>query len=317
MRLPSSSPVSSKSILDCFCREGARAVGPTAVSLHQYLFARVFLFFMRVRGRLERRFSRRFTTIDSAGVPVCFSDDGRGPAIVLLHGIVGDASDWNPAIRRLKDRFRLIALDARGQGASGKPHDPADYGRQMVGDVREILRHLGIEKVCVVGASAGAEIALRFTVEHPELVTRLVVIGSGWSGEKEAANYTRAGEILKEHRSLGPWIRETGGEGYFPTDPLGIAMADLLFKGRDIDACAATFLGMPEIIHLSKEEVESIQVPVLAICGEHDIERPCLERLVGVVPDVALKVLAGRGHMDMDEDPEQGRFVDEFLSKSL
>lgn len=285
------------------------------MNLFQYLSARVFLFFARTKGRIDRRFSGRFSTIDSSGVPLCFSDDGKGPVVVLLHGIARDGSDWNSTIKRLKDRFRLITLDARGQGGSGKPEDPASYGKEMVKDVRAVLRHLKIEQACLIGVSAGAEIALRFTVEHPGLVNGLIVIGSGWSGENESANYLSAGETLKQHRSLGPWIKATGGEGYFPTDRLGIAMADLLFKGRNIDACAATFLGMRDIIHLSEEDVRNIGVPVLAICGEHDIERPSTERMMGVVPDLSLIVLLGRGHMDMDEDPKQVTAIDDFLSR--
>ncbi len=55
----------------------------------------------------------------------------------------------------------------------------------MVADILEVLQKLEIEKVCLVGYSMGAEIALRFTVEHPEVVTGLVVGGSGWSGKRK------------------------------------------------------------------------------------------------------------------------------------
>ncbi|MCH2184557.1 alpha/beta hydrolase [Myxococcota bacterium] len=283
----------------------------------RYALARVVLFSARKKRNLARKCSGRFSTIESSGVSICFSDEGRGPAVVLLHGIIGDASDWNPVIKVLKDRFRLIALDARGQGASGKPKAPAAYGREMIKDVHEVLRQLGIEKACFVGASAGAEIALRFVVDYPELVTRLVVIGSGWSGEKESTTYSKVGEVLKKHHSLAPWIRESGGEGYFSADYFGLATADLMLKGRDIDACAETFLGMRDIINLSEEDVRKIDIPVLAICGENDVERSNLEKLVGVVSDISFKLLLGRDHMDTDEDPEQMKSIEEFLSPEL
>ena len=94
----------------------------------RYALARFVLFSARKKRNLARKCSGRFSTIDSSGVSICFSDEGRGPAVVLLHGIIGDASDWNPVIKVLKDRFRLIALDARGQGASGRGAE--ESGRQ-------------------------------------------------------------------------------------------------------------------------------------------------------------------------------------------
>ncbi len=150
-----------------------------------YRFTSIFLFFSRAIGAAERKFSNNFSTIESSGVPICFKDQGEGPPVFFIHGYTSNALDWNIAINLLKDRFRLITIDCRGHGASGKPEDLTFYGRKMVADILEVLQKLEIEKVCLVGYSMGAEIALRFTVEHPEVVTGLVVGGSGWSGKRK------------------------------------------------------------------------------------------------------------------------------------
>ncbi len=253
--------------------------------------------------------------MDSCGISLTFSDQGAGPAVILLHGVTENASTFDPLIKLLKARFRLIALDCRGHGDSDKPKNPIDYGTNMVEDVLNLLSHLAIDRAYVLGTSMGAEIALRFTVEHPDVVAKLAIIGSGWSGEKEANNYTAVGQTLKQHHSFGPWIKETGGMGYFSPDSIGIATADSMLKGQDIGALSSVFLGMHEIIHLSDQDVSDISIPVLAICGELDEERPCLEKMTGKVQNLSLNVIPDRSHMDVGKDPNYFTLIDQFLSE--
>ena len=279
-----------------------------------YLFVTTFLFFRKRKTTVERKLNTHISTIDSSGVPISFSDQGSGPVVILIHGITQNASDFNHLIKRLKGHFRLIALDCRGHGASGKPEDPASYGKQMVTDIKTLLTNLDIDTAFLLGTSMGAEIALRFTVDYPEHTHALAVIASGWSGQKESMTYTKVGNTLKQHQSFGPWIKETGGQGYFSPDFFGIATADAMLKGENIDALAAVFLGMKEIINLTEEEIRNINIPVLAICGEHDEERSCLERMVGVVPDISFNLLKGRDHMNLAEDPQYHKLIAQFLS---
>ncbi len=253
--------------------------------------------------------------MDSSGVSLTFSDQGSGPVVFLIHGITENASAFNPLIKRLRSRFRLIALDCRGHGDSDKPISPDAYGSNMVRDVHNLFAHLNINQAHMLGTSMGAEIALRFTIEHPEYVTKLAVIGSGWSGEKESNNYTTVGQTLKRHQSFGPWIKETGGMGYFSPDKIGIATADSMLRGQDIEALSSVFLGMQEIIHLSEQDINDISIPVLAICGELDEERLCLEKMKGQVQNLSLTVIPNKGHMDVGEDPNYYTLIDQFLSK--
>jgi len=253
--------------------------------------------------------------MNSSGISLSFSDQGTGPIVILIHGITENASAFYPLIKLLRPRFRVIALDCRGHGDSDKPKDPSAYGSNMVEDVRNLLLHLDIDQASILGTSMGAEIALRFTTEYPDCVTKLAVIGSGWSGDKESNNYTNVGQTLKQHHSFGPWIKETGGMGYFSPDSIGIATADSLLKGQDIEALSSVFLGMPEIIRLSEQDISDISMPVLAICGELDEERPCLEKMRGKVRNLSLNIIPNKGHMDVGEDPNYYTLIDQFLSK--
>src|SRR5947209_4722078 len=83
---------------------------------------------------------------DSNGVRIHYVVAGQGEPVVLIHGWSADAAMWGGLMADLSRDHRVIALDCRGHGKSGKPHDPAMYGIEMAEDVVRLLDHLGIRK---------------------------------------------------------------------------------------------------------------------------------------------------------------------------
>jgi pimeloyl-ACP methyl ester carboxylesterase len=106
---------------------------------------------------------------DSNGVPIRFIVKGDGPAVVRLHGLTGNVDHLveSSSSKGSFDEFQFTAMDCRGHGKSGKPHDPAAYGLEMVNDVVRLLDHLEIERAHLVGFSMGAEIALKMAAQTP------------------------------------------------------------------------------------------------------------------------------------------------------
>src|SRR6266568_910980 len=86
------------------------------------------------------------TTFDSNGVPIRYVMSGTGEPIVLIHGWSASAEMWDPIRAELSNRYRVIAMDCRGHGRSGKPHEPGAYGIEMVNDVVRLLDHLHIQQ---------------------------------------------------------------------------------------------------------------------------------------------------------------------------
>jgi pimeloyl-ACP methyl ester carboxylesterase len=101
------------------------------------------------------------------------------PTLLLIQGLGFDASGWGTAIRRLRQRFRLVLVDNRGTGRSapGSVSLPA-----MVDDARAVLDDIGIGAAHVLGASLGGMIAQELAVRHPERVDKLVLACTtpGW-----------------------------------------------------------------------------------------------------------------------------------------
>lgn len=115
---------------------------------------------------------------------------GNGPPLVVLHGEGHLAALWSPIASALARRFRLVAVDQRGHGASDKP---GEYGRQaFVDDLTALLQGLAIERPVVVGHSMGGAVALLAEAQRPGTASRLVLVepavvppGSRTAGRKE------------------------------------------------------------------------------------------------------------------------------------
>lgn len=124
--------------------------------------------------------------IASDGVSIAYDDTGPADArpMLLIHGFSSNRQEawkrtgWYAAFAQRGQR--IIALDQRGHGESGKPHDPAAYARQtLLADVTGLLDHLGVEWANVFGYSMGARVALQLALETPDRVGYLILGGIG------------------------------------------------------------------------------------------------------------------------------------------
>ena len=116
--------------------------------------------------------AERFTSFDGTRIAYVTDGPSDGHAVLLLHGFAADHDlNWvRPGVvgALATAGHRVIALDARGHGASDKPHDPAAYmGDAMPCDAQSLLDHLSVEQVDVVGYSMGSVVAYRLVPVEP------------------------------------------------------------------------------------------------------------------------------------------------------
>lgn len=113
-----------------------------------------------------------------------YSIKGEGSPVVLLHGFMMDSTMWNKTTTKLKNSgHKVITYDMRGFGRSSVP----DKGYSHVKDLSEILKKLKIEKAKLVATSFSADIALRFSIENPNIVEKLVLIAPTVEGIEQTA----------------------------------------------------------------------------------------------------------------------------------
>ena len=117
------------------------------------------------------------------GHRVYFNIAGQGPAVVLIHGVAGRASQWDQVVGPLAESHTVVAPDLLGHGDSAKPRGDYSLGAHASG-IRDLLVGLGIERASVVGHSLGGGIAMQFAYQFPERCERLVLVASGGLGEE-------------------------------------------------------------------------------------------------------------------------------------
>src|SRR5579859_2737291 len=116
------------------------------------------------------------------GHRVSYRTAGDGDDVVLLiHGIVGCADQWDQVAPLLAERYTVIAPDLLGHGQSAKPRGDYSLGAYAA-SVRDLLVALGHRRATVVGHSLGGGVAMQFAYEYPPFAERLVLVSSGGLG---------------------------------------------------------------------------------------------------------------------------------------
>src|SRR5207302_1099078 len=106
-----------------------------------------------------------------------------GPVVLLIHGIVGCAEQWDQVVPLLAERYTVVAPDLLGHGQSAKPRGDYSLGAYAA-SVRDLLVALGHRRATVVGHSLGGGVAMQFSYEYPPFAERLVLVSSGALGRE-------------------------------------------------------------------------------------------------------------------------------------
>src|SRR5688500_7047588 len=135
------------------------------------------------------------------GHELSYVDSGSGPAVLFIHGILGSQRQWSHLVDEVDEDHRVVVPDLFGHGDSAKP--TGDYSLSAhAATLRDLLDHLGIERVTLVGHSLGGGIAMQFYYLFPERVDRLVLVASGGLG-REVNLVLRAATLPLAEQVLG------------------------------------------------------------------------------------------------------------------
>jgi pimeloyl-ACP methyl ester carboxylesterase len=255
---------------------------------------------------------------DSEGVRIHFTDEGSGTPLVLLHGFAVNADlNWRlPGLTEaLAREFRVISMDLRGHGLSGKPHDPELYGDAMAQDVIALLDHLGIEKAHLAGYSLGGIITLKLATTHPDRLLSASPLGAGWENPEDSTFLIALAGIadaLESGRGVPPLSASLGGDreppGFLHTLWVRVMTGCL----NDGPALAAMVRGIRGLT-VEREALSRISVPVCSIVGTRDPMKAGVDAMVGVVPDHTVVFLEGADHLQAPRTAEFAKALREFL----
>jgi pimeloyl-ACP methyl ester carboxylesterase len=223
------------------------------------------------------------------GVAIAFLDEGEGAPIVLVHGFASTAEvNWvHPGwvATLTKANRRVIALDNRGHGASGKLYDPAAYHTAvMAEDVRALMDHLDLATADVMGYSMGARITAFLALAHPARLRRAVLGGLG----SHLIDGVGLPESIAEALEV-PSLADV-------QDRTGRTFRAFAEQTRsDLAALAACIRGSRQT--LSRGEAAAIRAPVLVAVGSKDAVAGSAQELAALLPSGRALDIPGRDHM--------------------
>lgn len=246
---------------------------------------------------------------DSAGVSIRFIAEGSGEPVILVHGYGSNIDrGWvTPGVfPAIAARYRAIAIDARGHGESGKPHDRALYGPEMGRDVTRLMDHLGLQRAHIVGYSMGAHIVAQLATLDPQRFLTLTLGGAagrlGWTEEDQRRVDIESAEMdqgLLRSQFLRLWPRDRPP----PTDDEIRADSARRLAGQDPRALAAVRRSNPDQV-VAVERLAALPMPVLGIVGTADPYLRDFERLKTAMPALSLVTIPGASHSSATATPQ-------------
>ena len=238
------------------------------------------------------------------GTKIHYLEAGSGPAVILLHGLGGDVSNWASTIGPLSEKYRVIVPDQVGFGRSDKPMINYRVGT-LVDFLDGLYKELKIERASLVGNSLGGWTAAAYALAHPEKVERLALV--------DAAGFAITGDLdPRVLNGLNPSTREAVKQVmslvfYSKQIYASDAAVDMLFTRKMTAGDGYTIQRFIDSITRGEDVLDnrlaSIKQPTLIVWGREDGLTPLAmgERFKKEIAGSELFVIDKCGHVPQIE----------------
>ncbi|HTP10486.1 MAG TPA: alpha/beta hydrolase [Anaerolineae bacterium] len=240
--------------------------------------------------------------IEYDGARIWYAAYGSGPAVILLHGGLGNSGNWGYQVPALIERgYRVVVMDSRGHGRSTRDAWPFSYDL-MSSDVLALMDALRLDKAALVGWSDGACTALVLAAHQPDRVAGVFFFACNMdpSGTKEFVFTPIIGRCLNRHKQDYARLSAT--------------------PDRFDEFSEAVGLMQRTQPNFSADDLARINIPVAIVQSEYDefIKREHAEYLARSIPGAEFVSLPGVSHFAPLQRPEQfNAAVLAFLDKIL
>jgi pimeloyl-ACP methyl ester carboxylesterase len=255
-------------------------------------------------------------TVRVHGHKLTYYEAGKGSPVILLHGLGADSHHWAANIDVLSQDFRVIALDQIGYGQSDKPlmrYTVENFSDYLHG----FLLALKISKASLVGNSLGGWVALDFTIRHPQMVAKLVLVDAAGLRPAAALKWPEG-----ERKTLSPlnthWFFDLmEANKQWATTDLGPNAFERHVQNGDSYTVASSVAEMVTGHDFEDNKLAKVHVPTLIIWGRDDLLIPLAmgEQFHQSIAGSQMTVIDGTGHIPMlDKSAEFNQAVRKFLN---
>ena len=204
---------------------------------------------------------------DVNGIKLYYEIYGKGQPLLVLHGNGGSISNAIDFYPDLIKKYKVIAIDSRGQGKSTDTDEPLTY-EKMASDIHELLLQLNTDSVLIWGHSDGAILGLLMAMQYPKQVKKVLAFGANIQADTNAL---------------------------FPSDL--DKMRNIISKPNTEKSIKKLMQLMIDYPNIPYEQLSKIQIPVLIMAGDRDMIRPeHTLRLFQNIPQSNLCIIPGTTH---------------------
>tara|TARA_B100001778_G_C18532747_1_gene604443 strand:- start:471 stop:1244 length:774 start_codon:yes stop_codon:yes gene_type:complete len=243
-----------------------------------------------------------------SSIEVAYSVVGEGPPLYMVHGIGSRKGTWEALTENLSTDFTCVSFDLRGHGESPVPPVPYSLD-ELVEDMELLRKHLGHERIHVIGHSLGGQIGPAYARTHPECVETVVLLSTAAGRtEEESAKVKRVVNMMRE-KGVSPLLKTLINRWF--TDEFIANYPDI------VEARIKQVVETPEEVFLSVFDIYAatemlpwlpqLDCPCLVMTGEFDAGcSPVLNKSIAdTIPNAELVILENLKHSILIEGPEK------------
>lgn len=264
--------------------------------------------------------------IDAGGVDTAYLEAGSGEPVLMLHGSgpgVSGTANWQLNIGPLSERFHVLAPDIVGFGATARPEDVVYSLRTWTDHVWAFLDAKGINRTAIVGNSLGGRIALQMATDHPDRISRMVLMGSPGVGMTPTEGLAALRAYEPSHEAMRQLLKN-----FFAVNPDLITeeLVKIRYEASVADGAYEAYRAMffdpkhkGSELAITAEEVSAITTPTLLIHGREDKVVPLAVSItmLDLLPSADLHVFSRCGHWTQIERADEfSALVATYLERS-
>lgn len=206
------------------------------------------------------------------GIKLYYEIYGEGEPLLLLHGNNSSIASFENQVEILSKKYKVIALDSRGQGKSTGDSKKITY-ELMAKDVNELLQHLQLKNVNILGWSDGGNIALIVAMQYPDKVKKMAVMGTVLFNNDSSVT-TETNTLIRKQ------VKEMRDKGVDESN-MDYRLKMLLLTEPNINP----------------DSLKKIQAPTLVIAGQYDVVKEKHSKLIAEkIQNSKLLIFKGADH---------------------